>query len=300
MSGIKIFQIHYRAQQTAMLDPAFVPYNNAGDLDPLLEFNVFRKLWRGAETAGLDYWGALSWKFSQKSGLSGQALLETIEANPGYDAYFCNPHPETEALFHNLWFQGETSHPYFRRLVREVFIAAGLDETSIDEFWPARLFASTNYFVARPAFWAEYIPFVEHVVASARDNLSKAGRAMLMSSMADAKGAHADASYMPFIIERLFSTFLQHSAGRFRTYKYATAKSALENSVHLRHLRDMKDRATEERSEWLADCWASYRKLYLTQMHGMPWMRSYYPLLRPRERRFVQAVPDITCQVAQP
>ena len=181
---IRLFQIFYRKEQESQLDPAFLPYDNRGDLDLLLEFNVFRKLFTDPRVVGADYWGAVSWKFGQKTGLTGAALKQTILTNPGYDVYFCNPNPDTEALYHNLWLQGETSHPEFAWLSRQVFEAADLDVSMVDQIWPSSLFATTNYFVATPVFWDAYFKFVGRVIESARTKLSPHGRAMLHSAQA--------------------------------------------------------------------------------------------------------------------
>lgn len=285
-ADIRIFQIYYRKGQESQLDPDFTPYDNRGDLDLLLEFNVFRKLAADSRVAGADYWGAVSWKFGQKTGLTGAELRETIRANPGYDAYFCNPHPDTEALYHNLWLQGETSHPEFVWLSRQIFEAAGLELGLIDEIWPSSLFATTNYFVATPDFWRAYLEFVLRVIDKARDKLSPHGRAMLHSAMADNKGMHASASYLPFIVERLFSTFLLTEGERFRAFKYPTAKSALEGQTHLVLLRQMRDVAFAQRSDWLASCWLNYRNLVLLHAHGKPWVAHYLKAITPDPLNF--------------
>jgi hypothetical protein len=299
VSGVRIFQIYYRAAQLPQLDPAFVPYDNIGELSPLLELNVFRKVARLPESGELDYWGAVSWKFGQKAGLTGEALLGVLRDNPGYDVYFCNPHPDTEALYHNLWVQGETSHPQFLALAREIFAAAGLDAVALEGLWPASLYAAANYFVATPAFWSDYLDFTARVVDALPERLSPLGKAMLHSPMADAKGAHANASYLPFVVERLFSTFLLARSGKYRAYKYLTDRSLLERNIHLRHLREMKDEAVRTGSQWLASCWTHYRRLYLAQIHGLPWLKKYQPLITPRETRFLGAHPEIAYPVAR-
>lgn len=289
MNGTRIYQIYYREPQKAELDPAFEPYDNAGELSPLLELAVFRKLAAQPETAKLAYWGAMSWKFGDKTGLKGEALLEIMRANPGFDAYFCNPHPDTEALYHNLWLQGETSHPHFVMLAREVFAAAGLEASWIARMWPSALFAAANYFVATPAFWADYLEFVNGVLDALPGKLSKFGAAVLTSSMADARGAHANATYVPFLVERLFAVFLLARPGKYRAFKYLTARSTLAENAHLRQLREMKDEAIRTRSQWLASCWEHYRRLYLTYAYGTPWMKKYYTAITPPRLAYLAA-----------
>lgn len=278
---VRIFQIYYRPEQRQYLDPAFEPYNNEGDDSPLLEFNVFRKLSQSRLVKRAELWGALSWKFGRKTGLTGEQLRQTIAANPGYDVYYCNPFPEMEGLYHNFWLQGETSHPNFLLLSREFFAAAGLDEGLITELVPSQRFAASNYFVATPRFWAGYLQFVEDAIVKAEAGMSSTARAMMYSSAADRKGLHAGASYLPFIIERLFDVYLHRSPGKYRQFKITLEFKEARLNVHARLLRQMKDVALHSKSLWLASCWVNYRNLYLSQNYGNEWCRQYIRAITP-------------------
>jgi len=280
---LRIFQIYYRPEQRQFLDPAFEPYNNEGDDNPLLEFNVFRKLSQSQLVKGAELWGALSWKFGEKTGLTGEQLRQTIAANPGYDVYYCNPFPEMEGLYHNFWLQGETSHPNFLLLSREFFAAAGLDEGLITELVPSQRFAASNYFVATPRFWAGYLQFVEDAIVKAEAGMSSTARAMMYSSAADRKGLHAGASYLPFIVERLFDVYLHRSPGKYRQFKITLEFKEARLNVHARLLRQMKDVALHSKSLWLASCWINYRNLYLSQNYGNEWCRQYIRAITPLE-----------------
>lgn len=272
---VRIFQIYYRPEQQQFLDPAFEPYNNEGDNSPLLEFNVFRKLVNSEMLKGAGLWGALSWKFKEKTGLSGEQLLQIIAANPGHDVYYCNPFPELEAVYHNLWLQGETSHPNFLILCRDFFQAAGLEEGAFAQLVPSSHFAASNYFVATPRFWRGYVGFISAVVASAEKGMSATARAMIYSAAADRKAMHAGASYMPFIIERLFSLYIARTQGQYKTLKFGCERQEAKLNVHLRLLRQMKDVAISSKSLWLATCWINYRNVYMQQLHGADWCNRY-------------------------
>lgn len=282
---IRIYQIYYRADQAPFVDPAFEPYNNAKDANPLLEFNVFNKI-AAAEASSTKLWGALSWKFRQKTGLSGQDLIKIIRENPGYDVYFCNPHAETEALYYNLWLQGETSHPNFIELSKAVFEAADLDPGMLVEFQPSNQFATANYFVATPQFWATYLEFVKKVLRLSDQRLPAKYKIMLLSSAADAKKVHAGANYLPFIIERLFTVFLRTAGSKFKAFKYQTATSLSPENVHLKLLREMRDVAHSQNSLWMAACWVNYRNLYFSHMHDPAWIKKYLQTITPVQLRF--------------
>lgn len=282
---LRIFQIYYADWHRALLDPAFVPFDNEGVPDALLEFAVFEGLARSEQVRGADLWGALSWRFAEKTGLSGTDLLAAIAAAPSRDVYYCNPFPHNEALYHNLWVQGETAHPDFLVLVRALFTAAGVgaDETMLIE--PASGFSTANYFVGSPAFWAAYLPFVRRIIGAV-DHLPAALQAALHSSAGDERGVHGGASYLPFIVERLFALFMRTDGAGLAAHKIALPAAEADMDVHLVMLRDLKDAAWAAKSPWLAACWTNYRSLYLKQHHGKAWCAKYLRAITPADIRF--------------
>ena len=287
-SDVALYQIYYREDQKPHLDPDMEPYNNIGNANPLLEFNVFSKLLKSGQLKHLRLWGALSWKFSQKSGLTGKQLLEIIRANPGYDVYYTNPSPQTEAIYHNLWLQGETSHPDFLATARAFFKAANLPQTKLTELQPSSQFSTANFFVGNQRFWDAYVSFVETTLLLAAKNLPPEIRQRLLSSSADPRGVHFGASYLPFIVERLFPIFMATSGSDLDAYRYGPATPAPEN-VHLQLLRQMKDVAVARNDKWLAVCWVNYRNLYLDRQHGPGWMKQYAASITPLTVAFAPA-----------
>ena len=286
---LRIFQIYYQPEQREQLEPTFEPYNNEGDRSPLLEFNVFQKLAKSELVQGADLWGALSWKFAQKTELSGASLRQTIADNPGYDVYYCNPYPELESQYHNLWLQGEVSHPDFLTLCQAFFEAADLDPAAINAFTPSQHFAASNYFVASPKFWRSYIEFVTSTIAKAEARLPDSAKDMLYSPSADRIGAHAGASYLPFIVERLFGLFLAEQGKTFKAFKYPLPAKEEALNVHLKLLRQMKDLAIKSKSLWLATCWVNYRNLYMSNNYGAQWCRRHLKNITPTDFKFLQS-----------
>lgn len=300
MQPVKIFQIHYRKDQRRQLDAAFVPYDNAGDTSPLLEFNVFRKIAAAGLADDAALWGAVSWKFTEKTGLNGGQLLEVLERNPGYDVYFCNPFPETESIYPNLWNQGETAHPHFVNLASDFLEAAELSPRVVHDLMPPSHFSAANYFIGTHDFWQEYLAFVDGAFIRAQERLLPAARAVIFSSLADRRGLHAQATYLPFFIERLFPVFLMQAAGqRFRAFKYAArSKTSPPANAHLATLAAMKERAIASQDNWLAGCWANYRDAYCALAYGREWTNHFFG---PSARRlaFPSALAAVVVQAAQ-
>lgn len=288
---IRIHQIYYRSNQRSAIDPEFVPYDNAGEKSPLLEFLVFKKIHREYGGSSPSLWGAVSWKFGNKTGITGAFLKRIIYENPGYDVYFCNPFPEIEGMYHNLWYQGESAHPAFAELSRDFLCSAGFSSNIVDGLMPSKLIATTNYFVASPKFWESYIAYVDNALERASKNLHPIARRLIFSSLADARGIHAKATYVPFIIERLFSLFLMTEGKHFRALKYPTRSMVFERNPFLQNLRQLKDAAVETRSSWMIQCWSNFRNLYFQYINSEFWTAENLRKISP----LITFVPDVDC-----
>jgi hypothetical protein len=283
---LPIFQIYYEPWHIELLDPAFEPFDNSGVVSEFLEYDVFSRLAASPELQSTPLWGALSWRFGEKTGISGDALRDAINANPGFDLYYCNPYPENEALFHNMWLQGETCHPRFLELARAVFAAAGLPEDDLIAVEPSALFSAANYFVGSPKFWSLYLAFVRRVMGLSDSRLSREMRELLHSPEADKRAMHNGATYVVFIIERLLPTFLKTSGRHLKTFKVALPDKEAELNVHIRLLREMKDVAHKTKSAWLAACWINYRNLYFAQSSSREWCATHLRNVTPTSVRF--------------
>ncbi len=281
--AVPIHQIYFRDDQRQGLDADLVPYNNSGQAGALLEFEVFERLMGAGGMGSAPRWGAVSWKFFAKTGLRGADLATLIQADPGCDLYFCNPSPDNEAIYINLWQQGVVSHPGFRELSQAVLEAAGLPSQQLDAIMPSQAFSTCNYFVGSQAFWSSYLPFVRGIVDTARTTLPTAVLSVLDSSASDPRDLHAGASYWPFIVERLLPAYLRGPGSSLNVRKLTLPEPENRLNSHLRRLREMKDVAHRTRSQWLYSCWLHYRNLYLLQANGREWCVRYLPQLTPAE-----------------
>lgn len=283
----RIYQIYFEPWQRELLDKAFKPLDNSGARTESQEFAVFERLIKSEELKEVELWGALSWRFNEKTGLTGKELLAQIKANPGYDVYFCNAHLGNEAIHYNMWMQGETSHPNFLQLVSAVFKAAALDEQELSALHPSSSFSADNCFVATPKFWRAYIAFIRKVLKAADKNLSPELLRLLHSKSADPHDLHAGATYVPFIVERLFAYFMRTRGSKLKPFKLVLPKREAELNVHQKLLREMKDMAFKTKSAWLAACWVNYRNLYLSQTQTKPWCNKYLRAITPTKMHFV-------------
>jgi hypothetical protein len=269
-----------------MLDPAFRPLDNAGHDDLEREFSVFERLAAGRPRNAAALWGAVSWRFGEKTGMSGAEFVGAIAANPGFDLYFCNPNPHCEALYGNFWLHGATTHPAFKAVVEAFFAANGIEADEFITTEPSESFASCNYFVGTRAFWEAYLPYVRGLLDTARRAMPPEILRLADSRMSDPHQLHPGATYWPFIIERLLPVFLRRAGAGLKVHKIALPAQDARLNVHQRRLREMKDVAHRTKSAWLYSCWVQYRNLYLQQAAGRDWCQRNLPLVTPTTLRF--------------
>lgn len=285
-SSLRIFQIYYEAWQRELLDPNFAALDNSKGRSELLEFAVFDQLATSDYVKGAQLWGALSWRFGEKTGMSGSDWIKNITSNPGADVYFCDPFAYNEALYHNLWLQGETTHPQFLALCQAVFQAAGLPVEDLVSMYPSEQYSAANFFVGNSQFWSAYIPWVKEVLSAANKKLPPKVRDLMHSPQADERDLHKGASYVPFIVERLFPVFMKTAGKHLKGHKIALPERDRELNVHLKLLREMKDVAHRTKSAWLAACWVNYRNLYLTQVNDKAWCTKHLRTITPTNITF--------------
>ena len=285
-SPLRIFQVYYESWQRDLLDPNFSGLDNSKSSSETKEFSVFEQLLNNEATKNAKLWGALSWRFAEMSGMNGSDLIKSIQSHPGYDVYFCNPYPQNEALFHNGWQQGETAHPQFLAMSKAIFEVTGLPLDELTSISASELFSSTNFMVATPKFWGAYLPWVKSVLSVANKKLPPKVRDLMHSQLADERNLHNGASYVPFIVERLFPVFMKTDGKSLKSYKIPLPERERELNVHLKLLREMKDVAHRTKSAWLGVCWVNYRNLYLTQVNGKEWCKKYLRNITPTDIKF--------------
>lgn len=286
--SVQIHQIYFKPDQKKFLDQDAIPYDNSGRRHPLFEYEVFRRLNADDETRKSHLWGAVSWKFVESMGFSVASFKQFIVKNPGYDVYFCNPHPSIESLYENLWIQGEIAHPNFLQLANAFLDAAGLDSQVTKTVVPSGYIASANYFVGSHKFWNMYLEFVDTALLKAEKNLPPEIWSELSSPVADHKGLHNGSNYFPFLIERLLTEFLLLHSKDLKAIKLQSPKLESKLSDNHRDLRHMKDLAVRSKSTWMIDCWRNYRNLYLSLAADPKALRKHLKVLTDRNVLFCQ------------
>lgn len=270
--ALRLFQVTGAQPADPRCEPFALPAT--GPL-PLIE--GMKQLERRPDLAGCALWALLPDDFGRRTGLAPEALARAIESRPGFDVYFCHANPELEAIYHNPWLQAEATNPGFAALARDFLQAAGLSDAPINTLTRSSLFATGHLIGASPAFWADYLTFIDRVMTDAQARLSPATRAALFDEIPQPRKY----TRLYLIIARLLGLFLVGQGSRWRACKLPLPPESQLNP-HLRLLREMKDQAVEQKSGWLTACWANYRALYLAQSLGKEWIAQHLPAIQPK------------------
>lgn len=273
LANMKVFQIYYQEQQLTKLDPTFEPYDNTENPRPdLCEWYVWDKIYQQCCDAGLDYWGFVSWKFKDKTNLTGEQVYKWIDDNPGHDVYLLNPCILNEALFANSWEQGDIHHPNISTIGNTFLKKIGYPEPDVRNIILDRnKTVFSNYVVGNRKFWDKFMDFSRKLFTEAEkdaqfnDDVFGAGRSNYIPD--------PSLPNFTFLIERLIPTFLElesfDSIGY--TYEHPSQANPKYNDFFgdIRALSDLKIAINRYESDELFNVWNYYRQKFLRENQGI-------------------------------
>lgn len=218
-----IYQIYFSAQQLPLLEKEFIPYDNSESLHPeQREYAVFKKKFEEEFHKKSKLTGMLSWKFREKAGITGAQFIQFIEQNPGYDVYYINPFPH-EHKFLSVWEQAEHCHPGIIELAQFIFNHVN-DSIRLKDIRNVSINAAyCNFWVGTENFWEAYMAFTLPIYHYMLHDAPMEIKNKLFTK-ADKM---TDSVFFPFIMERLFSTFLCQN-NTIKALKYPYPESLLE------------------------------------------------------------------------
>jgi hypothetical protein len=203
---LHLFQIYYSAATQQLLEAPYTPLDNSSNERPdWREYWPIRRCLREHPLRDEDYYGFLSPAFRAKTRLDPRAVLDFI-ATHGDDAdvLLFSPFFDQIAFFLNCWEQGALAHAHARGLFEDSLALVVPEFRLYETVGCSRNTVYCNYFVARGAFWREWLERCERLFASAERGETALGRAL--AAPLDYKSQTAPAK--TFVVERVASALL--------------------------------------------------------------------------------------------
>lgn len=156
---IQLYQIAYSEQSRSEIEPGYLVLDNLGNERPdWYEYWPIRRFLQ-SETLDEDtFYGFFSPKFGKKTQLTYQQVTDFIRQHAAQtDVFLFSPQPDMGAFFLNVFEQGEVFDPglikSYETLLKQISFELDLRSLVMD----SRQIVFSNYFVARPAFWRDWL-----------------------------------------------------------------------------------------------------------------------------------------------
>lgn len=215
---IEIYQTVVSDDQSGQVQCPFIEYDvrQSNPSPHWHEYWHFLALYDQKKKAPVDYWGNVSFRFSEKTGITSEAFLSFIRNNPGHDVYFVNPFEFLVHTFDSPWEQGDLWHPGLIEITQTIFdhLNYKIDLRNLN--FPSDSVGYCNYFVGNKHFWDSYISFTRPIF----DYIENCMDDKLIRNINKQAYKTRTCSFHPFIMERLFSTLLVVQSDSIRSLKY--------------------------------------------------------------------------------
>ena len=202
---VHLHQIAYSPQSLAAVEPGFAVLDNLANERP--DWYEYWPIRRHLLTQALDeqaFYGFFSPKFARKTGLSHEQVCAYVWQHAAQaDVLLFSPQPDMGAFFLNVFEQGETFDPGLIDSVEAFLAGTGRPHAVRHLVMDSRRIVFSNYFVARPAFWREWLALCEQLFA-----LCEGPASPLQQTLTAPTTYPGAAQRKVFVMERLASYLL--------------------------------------------------------------------------------------------
>jgi SAM-dependent methyltransferase len=166
---VQLYQIAYSADTLARIEPEYLVLDNLSNERPdWFEYWPIRNFLLSQPLQEDAFYGFFSPKFGAKTNLTHTQVTAFVQAHAHHaDVLLFSPHPDMGSFFLSVFEQGETFDPGLIEAYSAFLAHIGrtpplpLDRLMMD----SRQVVFANFFVARPAFWREWLAINEPMFA---------------------------------------------------------------------------------------------------------------------------------------
>ncbi|MBX9883419.1 MAG: hypothetical protein K2X68_00430 [Novosphingobium sp.] len=289
-SPLDIYQAYASDAHKALLAPIARPYdigNNTGNSQR--EYELFKRI-HAERPRAAGPWGLVSAKFELKTCVPLDAFhaFAATSLAAGADCAFINPMIGNEALHANVWEQWWMFKEPVTALCQFLETVAPIDAHRI---MASECFAFCNYFVGTDRFWQAYFDYVEVFLGALEEQRRRGTPVGQFYASSGIYARDTSVTTRPFIIERLFSSFLStHPELQVAAYPMPPALYAAKFGVRLGetlfHLNTLKNRVRQTNDQATFDQWQALRSelMPLAMEHIWPLDDPIEQMMSPRFR----------------
>lgn len=178
--SVQLYQIAYSAQTLSEVEPGYRVLDNLDNARPdWYEYWAIRRFLLNEALDDGAFYGFFSPKFGRKTGWSHEKVTTFVQAHAAEtDVFLFSPQPDMGAFFLNVFEQGETFDPGFIDAYGGLLDSIGRGTDLRGLIMDSRQIVFSNYFVARPAFWREWLVLNEALFDACEGPASDLQRAL--------------------------------------------------------------------------------------------------------------------------
>lgn len=244
---ISILEPIYRKGQQ-LSEPLFEPLVLADNSRAAWrEVRILVDFYRRGDHLKVDKTGIFSPKFGLKTKVPAATFLQFAETNRDADVCIINAFPTIPYYSFNVWMQGEANHPGLCEVAQSLLDACGIPfDLSATPRQTDAVLCYSNFWAGSPAFWEGYVGGVLNRITS------------YIEANPEAPVAHAvmgetwhteSAPFLPFIVERLFSTYLSFNPVKVVAFPIGNPEAYCMNDYEREVLEYMRPRIEKADAE---------------------------------------------------
>jgi hypothetical protein len=154
--------------------------------------------------------------------------MDFCKKNRHSDVVFINPFPQIKYWSVNAWMQGEFMHPGLIKIAQDLLKAAEIDMVINDtDRHSQRHLCFCNFWVGNQRFWKEFVGGVLVKLNDFIDN-NPNHNSVLNAQLGTAHTSQA--CFIPFIVERLFSSWIYQRKDNLSAVNYEFSESDIINT----------------------------------------------------------------------
>ncbi len=265
-SPVHLHLIVYNAATEALVGPGWRVLDNRANPRP--DWYEYAPVRRFLQAEPLDegaFYGFFSPKFSAKTGLSHADVLRFVHAHEATaDVMLFSPQPDMGAFFLNVFEQGEAFDTGLIAATEGLLAHAGRPVPLKALVMDSRQIVFSNYFVARPAFWREWLALNEVLwaVCEGLDGTAPAALREALTAPTTYRTGDVAAQRKVFVMERMASLLLA-TQPRFRSiahnpFGFGWSMARFRQHPTEAYISDALKRA------WRDEPWPQYLQAYVT------------------------------------